>query len=650
MSKRYLCFYIPVVLALSSCGILAPKGSSKKAFDLGEYTRAADLFKREYSKEKNKYLKGEIAFQMGECYRLTNKPSKAASAYSRALRTSYKNELIELYLGQSMLKMGKPDDARTYFLAYNEKHPTDALGRDGLASCDIQINPPKAKRFEIEKIKAINSKFSDYSPAYGGSEVEVLYFASMRSNGKRKTFSRITGQGPSKVYAMRKDSKGKWLKPEIIEEFGESTFDEGGICVSADGKELYFTRCSFDNTKVFGSEIFVSKRSGGVWGEPLLIPLAGDSLVNAHPAVTADNLTLYFVSDMPGGIGGKDIWKVVRDTPEGEWGKPENLGYPVNSKGDEVFPTVSPDGTLYFSSNGHAGIGGLDIFRLGKNEKDSVAVFNVGVPLNSFYDDFGMVFHPKDKMGMFTSSRDNVKGVDNIYAFSWRDVQLSMRGKIYDEKSKSAIEGAYLRLVSADGTDKRLDLNPDGGFTSQLKPNTDYVFLAAAPGYFNRRQRLTTPAATDDKEFVFDLPLSLKVSPIVLNNIYYSPSGWELNGEAVSQMDRLAQLLNDNPTVRIDIASHTSNDGDETENAVLSQKRAQAILDYLTKKGVATQRLSAKGYAGTRPLTVTKALAAQYRFLKAGDVLLPDFVAGLRAADKNVASKLNHRTEFKVLE
>lgn len=640
-----------VAVSAAGCASLMPGGSADKAYELGEYHRAALLYKKSYRKEQNKYFKGEMAFKMGECYRLTNKPTKAATEYSRALRTTYKNPLIELYLAQSLLKMGKPEEARARFQSYIDKYPADPLGHMGLRSCHLAANPPKAKLFDVAPFKEINSKYSDYSPTYGGAEGEVIYFSSMRVAGKRKSLDRITGQGLSKIYSLRKDSKGKWLKPEKMEDFGENTFDEGGICISSDGKELFFTRCRFDNTKVLGAEIYVSKRTAGVWGEPQLIPLAGDSLVSAHPAVSPDNLTLYFVSDMPGGAGGKDIWKVVRDTPDGDWGQPINLGEVVNTKGDELFPSVDANGNLFFSSDGHPGIGGLDLFRLGKNDKDSAAVFNMGVPLNSISDDFGMVFKPKAKQGMFVSSRENVKGVDNIYTFSWRDVKLSMRGRLYDEKTKSSIDGAYLRLVSTDGTDKRLQLDPDGSFKSELLPKTEYVLLAVAPGYFNRKQKLVTPSLTDDdKEYVFDFPLSLKISPIVLENIHYAPAAWELDAEAKTQMDRLAQLLADNPSVRIEIASHTEAAGNDTDNIVLAQKRAQAVIDYLVQKGVPTQRLSAKGFAAQMPLKVNKTLAARYRFLKEGDLLDASMLNSLRATDRNTASKLNHRTEFKVVE
>jgi peptidoglycan-associated lipoprotein len=639
-----------VVIMAASCGTFASSGQADKLYNLGEYTKAAELYKKAYTKERNKYQKGEMSFQMGECYRLTNKPSKAVSAYTRSLRTPYKNPLTELYLGQQLLKVGKPDEARQYFEAYGEKSPTDPLMHSGLRSCDMQLNPPKAARVEIEKSKEINSKYSDYGAVFSPGDIEQIYFSSMRFAGKRKGINRITGQGPSKLFLIQKDSKGKWSKPQVIEEFAQNSFDDGALCLADDGKMLYFTRCRFDNTKVLGAEVFVSKRTAGTWGDPESLPLTGDSLVNAHPAVSPDNLTLYFVSDKPGGMGGKDIWKATRDTPDGQWGEPLNMGYPVNTRGDELFPTVAPDGELYFSSNGHPGIGGLDIYRLGKDAKDSLAAINVGAPINSLADDFAMNFHPKEKRGMFSSSRDNNNGIDNVFNFTWRDVKLSMRGKVYDEKTRNAVTGAYIRLVSTDGTDKRIDLLPDGTFSMELLPNTEYVFLAAAPGYFNRRQRFTTPIPIDDKEFVFDLPLTLKVSPIVLETIYYPSAVFAMDDASKAQMDRLAQLLTENPSVKVVITSHAAPSGNETDDIVLAQRRAQTIIDHLTQKGVATERLTANSFGSRTPLKVTKALSAKYRFLKEGELLTGEYLQTLKASDRAIAQKLNHRTEFKVLE
>jgi peptidoglycan-associated lipoprotein len=654
MMKRRFNFLIlcglVILVVLNGCALFNKSGEGNKAFAIGEYNRAANIYKKAYTKEKNKYLKGEMSFNMGECYRQINKPSKAVPAYTRSLRTTYKNPLTELYIGQCLLKVGKAEEARKHLLLYTEKYPADLLGQATLKSCDVQLNPPVAKRFNIEKVKEFNSKYSTYSPVFGGTENDIVLFSSLRYFGKLKGLNKITGQGPSNLYFTRKDAKGKWMEPEALDEVINTQFDEGACTVASGGQELYFTRCRFDATKMMGAEIYVAPRAGGRWGEPVALKLAGDSIICAHPAVTPDNLTLYFVSDMPGGKGGKDIWKVTRASESGEWGKPENVGYPVNTKGDEIFPTVSPEGTLYFSTNGLPGLGGLDIFRVGKDANDSIVAINMGEPINSFSDDFGMVFKPESQEGLFTSSRDNVKGVDNIFKFTYRLPTLGMKGVVFDEKTRQPLTKPYMRLVSSDGTQQKVDIQPDGSFACNLKPLTDYVFLVAAEGYFNSRTRFKTEALVEDELFNFQVAMSLKSAPIVLETVYYSNNGFKVEGDLALKLDHLAGLMADNPQVRIEINSHTDNQGDATEKIVLAQKRAQAIDDYLTAKGVESHRLVVNSYGGTKPLMADKNLAAQYKFLNAGDLLDEAFINGLKNSDKATAIRLNNRTEFKVIE
>jgi peptidoglycan-associated lipoprotein len=653
MNRRFILLAVSgliVSIVLNGCAIFQKSNNGVKAYEIGEYNRAALVFKKAYTQEKNKYLKGEISFKMAECYRLTNRPTKAVPAYSRALRTTYKNPLMELYLGQCLLKSGKAEEARTHIQKYLDEYPADLLAQDLMKSCDIQLKPPVAKRYTVEKIKDFNSKYSSFSPVYGGTENDVIYFSSLRFAGKLKGLSKITGQGPSNIYSIRKDSKGKWMKPEALDEVINTPFDEGACALSPDGKELYFTRCKYDATKVLGSDVMVVKRSGGQWGEPTLVKLAGDSLISAHPAVSVDNLTLYFVSDMPGGKGGKDIWKVERASEGDEWGQPVNVGFPVNTKGDEMFPTISPDGILYFSSDGLPGMGGLDIFRLGKDSRDSLVAINMGYPINSIADDFGMVFKQESQQGLLTSSRDNVKGLDNIYGFSYTLPELSLKGTIFDEKSRQPLAKAYMRLVSSDGLQQKVDIQPDGSFSLKIKPKTDYVFLVAAEGYFNSRTRFSTGPLVDDKVYTFQVPLALKSAPIFLETYFYKNGSYNVEGDLATRLDHVASLMKDNGSVKIEINSHTDNQGNSTDNVVLAQKRAQAIYDFLVSKGVEPHRLIANSFGGTKPFVADQNTESQYLFIKKGDIMDAAFFSGLKNGEKQVAIRLNNRTEFKVIE
>lgn len=507
MRREFLLFILFSVWILSGCAFKGTLGGANKAYSTGEYARSAAIYKKIFPKEKNKFTKGEIAFYMGESHRRINQPSKAVSAYSRALRTSFDHPQMRLYYAQSLLKTGKTEEAQVQFEKVLEKSPNDALAHIGLSSCKFSLEQKTAPRCEVLKFKEINSKYSDYSSAYSAETDPRIYFSSMRTSGKKRGLSRITGQGASNIFVIYKDTKGRWVKPEVMEDPVSTNFDEGALSISTDGKEMYFTRCRYDQTKVIGSEIYLMKRTGGRWSDPELVPLGGDSLVLAHPAISPDGLTLYFVSDMAGSLGGKDIWKVQRADKDATWSTPVNLGAPVNTQGDEMFPYVKPDGTFYFSSDGHVGYGGLDIFRLRQNEGEPAKVENLLMPINSMNDDFGIVFDGTSESGMFTSSRDNVKGVDNIFQFAYRPVVLAFKGRVTDSGKKKAPEGAFVRVVGTDGVMQKIEVQPDGAFAFQIKPNTDYVFMCGAKGYLNHREKFTTTGVGDDKVFEYHIVL-----------------------------------------------------------------------------------------------------------------------------------------------
>ena len=480
--------------------------SAQKAFEIGEYTRAAEMYKRAYSAEKNKYNKGEYAYFMGESYRKTNKPSKAASAYSKAVRYDYPVREAQYYLAESYRKTGKIDKAIPEYEAYLEEVPADVRAQKGLASCMMLQNEPKDNRYIVEKIKRLNSKYSDFSPAYAGESYDYLIFSSMRTEAKNRKKNKITGQGTSAIYFSKIDSKGEWSEPEAFEEpINNKAFDDGSPNVSADGKILYFTRCRYNKEKPMGAEVFVCSRSGGQWAEPTPIVIGDDSLMIAHPAIHPDGETLFFVSDRDGGFGGLDIW-FTKKTSEGAWGLPENAGSVINTKGDEMFPYVREDGTVYFSSDTHIGFGGLDIFKALPDEGKEWIVSNMGKPINSSSDDFGIAFKGKQEEGMFSSSRASSKGVDDLYSFILPKLNFSLNGIIKNSNSE-IVQGAYLRLIGSDGTTMKINTPTDGTFKVKLKADTDYVFLVAAEGYLNQKVKFSTSGQTDDKDYAFDITM-----------------------------------------------------------------------------------------------------------------------------------------------
>ncbi|SMO53310.1 peptidoglycan-associated lipoprotein [Saccharicrinis carchari] len=497
-------FITPILLAGCSGG--KKVSQAQKAFEIGEYSKAAEMFKRAYSREKNRYNKGEYAYFMGESYRLTNKASKAASAYSRAVRYDYPVREAQFYLAESYRKTGKLDKAIPEYEAYLEEVPADVRAQKGLASAMMMLKEPKDNRYIVEKIKKLNSKYSDFSPAYAGQSYDYVIFSSMRTEAKKRKKNKITGQGTSSIYYSKIDSKGEWSAPEAFEEpINNNATDDGAPNVSADGKTLYFTRCGYDKEKPMGAEIFACSRSGGKWVEPTPVAIANDSLTTAHPAIHPDGETLFFVSDREGGFGGLDIW-ISKKNQDGAWGEPVNAGSAINTKGNEMFPYVREDGLLYFSSDTHIGFGGLDIFKAIPHQEKEWVVSNMGSPINSNSDDFGIVFKGRQEEGIFSSSRGSSKGIDNLYSFVLPKLNFSLNG-IIKNVNNEIVQGAYLRLIGSDGTTMKINTPTDGAFKVKLKPDTDYVFLVAAEGYLNQKVKFSTSGQTDDKDYTFDITL-----------------------------------------------------------------------------------------------------------------------------------------------
>jgi peptidoglycan-associated lipoprotein len=514
MIKNFKYYSVGLLVAclylLIGCSGGKRMSKAQKAFEIGEYTKAADLYKKAYSGEKNKYNKGEYSFFMGECYRMLNRPTKAASAYSKAVRYSYPERQARFYMAESYRKAGKLDKAIPEYEAYLDEVPADVRAQKGLASCMMLKDNPKDNRYVVSVLKKLNSKFSDYSPAYGGQEYDYIIFSSMRTGSKRKRKNKITGQGASALYFSTIDSKGEWSEPEAFgEPINNPQYDDGAPSVSLDGKTLYYTRCRYDDTKPIGAEIFSCTRKGGRWTEPEAVAIADDSLIVAHPAISPDGETLYFISDREGGYGGKDIWFVKKNS-EGVFSDPQNLGSAINTSGDEMFPYVRLDGTLYFSSTSHIGYGGLDVFKAERGEEGNWNVSNMGAPVNSESDDFGIVFKGKAEEGILSSSRGNSKGVDNLYSFFLPKLKFLLEGKVRNENGE-VVQGAYLRLIGSDGMVLKVNTPADGSFKVKLNPQTDYVFLVAAEGYLNKKVKFTTQGEIDDKDYQFDIVLEKPV-------------------------------------------------------------------------------------------------------------------------------------------
>jgi len=636
---------------LAGCAGGSTMTNANKAYLIGEYDRAAIQFKKAYRKEKNRYTKGEISYYLGECYRRTNKPKKASSSYSKAVRYKYEMADAGLYLGDSYLASTKYEEAIQAYEEYLLKEPLDKRAHNGIASCKLAMNDSITTRYTVSKIKKLNNnKYSDFSPGYASTDYDQIYFSSMRTEKKKRKKNRITGQGGSNIYMSRIDAKGEWTDPQLLDETINTAFDEGSATMSTDGKEMYFTRCPYNNEKPLGAEIYMVSRSGGKWGEPTQVAIR-DSVLIAHPCISPDGETLYFVSDMPGGEGGKDIWKTSQ-TSDGGWGEPINMGNLINTPGDEMFPYARIDGSLYFSSNAHIGYGGLDIYRAVYNEEENEWVINnLGRPINSESDDFGIAFKGRKEAGLFSSSRGSSKGVDNIYSFNLPKLKFSFKGHVYSQKTEDAISEAYMRLIGTDGTNVKLNIREDGTFGAKLAPETEYVFMVASKGYFNYKHKLSTIGLGNNKEFEFEVGMIPMEEALILKNIHFDKQEFGLNNAAQQELDRLTGILGMSTAIILEITAHTSGEGTESESIVLSQKRAEAVMNYLLDKGIPTERLSAKGLGNTQPLKVSKRQAKKYKYLEEGDLLTERFINRIKGnSNKEQAHDMNRRIEFRIKE
>jgi peptidoglycan-associated lipoprotein len=633
--------------------VTAQKRKSEKAyssFNAGEYFDAIDQFKNAYSKTKksDKNIRTELVFMIAECYRLINDPKNAETWYKLAVRSSYSKPDAQYWLAESLKKNGKYPQAIDEFKKYKQVAPSDAKADQEIRSCELAIewlrNP---EAYKVDEIKDINSRSSDFSPAYGRDDFDLIYFTSSRDGAAGNKTHGATGQNYTDIFESRIDKKSKWSTPVPVEGIN-SEFEEGTPSFSSDFKELYFTRCEAGKREKKGCVIMYSKRTGDKWSDPKNIGILPDSLVSAHPAISPDGATLFFVSDIAGGFGKKDIWKVTK-VNSGSWSKPVNLGPDINTPGDELFPCVRNDGTLYFSSDGLIGMGGLDIFKATAQPDGTWVVQNMKPPVNSFSDDFGITFEGDSENGIFSSTRKG-RGNDELYAFELPPLIFSVTGLVKDEKTGAAMPGSVVKLIASDGNSLQAETGSGGDFKFQLKSDVDYIFLASKKGYLNGKDKATTKGQEKSREFMVTMLLTPIDRPIELPNILYDFGRWDLRPESMVSLDKLVETLNDNENVTIELMSHTDSRDTEEYNQDLSQKRAQVVVQYLIDKEIEPGRLSAKGYGESAPKIVDASMASQNPFLKAGTALTEQYINTLANEEqKEIAHQINRRTEFRVL-
>jgi peptidoglycan-associated lipoprotein len=641
-------------ILLQGCSLKARIKRADKRYTIGEYYAAGDLYKKIYSKIpfKQKPLRARIAFQQGECYRLINS-NKADQAYRNAIRYNYTDTIVFLNYAQVLQRQGKYGEAIKNYSVYLKKDSTSQLALAGLLSCrEVADWRSKPTRYIVKKADLFNVRASDnFSPAFLDKEGDALIFTSTRqfNNKLIQKNSTITGLPTNNMYMTRKNASGKWEKPFIVGSDINTVEDDDGVCsLSSDGKVMYFTRARQVLDAEIGTEIFSSNRAGGTWSTPQKIKFFADSTVSvAHPAISPDGQTLYFVSDSKNGFGGKDIWKATIENGVAKF--IENLGPKINTPGDEMFPTVREDGTLYFSSNGHPGFGGLDIFKATLKNDTTWTVENMGVPVNSSADDFGMTFLGKQETGYFSTNRNDSKGYDAIWSFNLPELAYILEGKVLDETG-NVVPDATVRMVTNTGVNARVQTKKDGSYRIKLDKDQNCVLLATARGYLNQKNELSTQGITSSKTFNIDFTLSAIYKSIQIDNIFYEFGKWDLTPASETGLKDLVKLLKDNPNITVEIGSHTDYIGTNASNIILSEKRAKSVVDYLISAGIAPDRLTSVGHGEEIPVIVDEALAKKYPFLKVNLVLNEENVLTLTPEQQEQANQINRRTEFRVVK
>ena len=683
--RRLFTFFtlLCAALLMAGCGADTAMKKGDKFYALGEYYDAANQYKKAYSQtpSKSRDLRGQRALKMAECYRRINYTQRAIAAYNNAVRYKQADSMAMFRLGQMLLKNGNYKEAEKVFVQLADSMPANPLVKTGLQSARMA---PRWKQdaaysgYNIKKQDLFNSRRAEYSPMLTGDNYEQLYFSSTRNQAVGDEYSGITGTKNADIFVAQKDEKGKWLKPEIIEGELNSELDEGACSFSPDSRTMYLTVCKTDASYPRFAQIATSSRSDASWGKPQVLDVTRDTLsLFAHPAVSPDGMWLYFVSDMPGGMGGLDIWRVALTTSG--VGPVENLGEPVNTPGDEMFPTFRPNGDLYFSSNGHPGMGGLDIFIAKPISDEELAMSNSdkpqdgrdsldvhgnhnyslpityyslthpGFPLNSQGDDFGVTFEGPYNRGFFCSNRGDARGWDHIYSFEKHEVVQTVKGWVYEKDGYELPEG-LVYMVGNDGTNLKLSVKGDGSFTQEIKPGVDYVFLGTCKGYLNHKEQLRVDTVLESEEYVLQFPLASITAPVLIDNIFYDFDKATLRPESTASLDELIVLLNENPNVTIELSAHCDYRGPAAYNKGLSQRRAESVVNYLIEHGIAKDRLSPVGYGKEKPKVIKRKLTEKYPWLKEGDVLTEEFIKALKDEEQQeVCNQLNRRTEFIVL-
>ena len=668
MTKIPGIFLLFFLISLTSFAQNKYSKAADESFADQQYSLALTRYQKAFSKVKsNKGEKDRIAFRMADCYRLMNNMKRAEMAYKRLATGKYAktDPKVILYYADALRANGNYDEAITQYTAYKEQVPADTKAPAAIENCKMakewMKNPSK---YEVKFEKKVNTRDDDFAPAYADKTHSTIIFTSNRPASNGKALDNWTGMEFSDLFFARKDRKGEWNNPIPVDlnEVINTKANEGCAQFNSRYTNLYFTRCWNETRRKNGCGIYKVNRTGTTtWGDPEKLELGGDSASTfGQPSLSSDENTIYFAAELPGSLGGKDIWKVTKKSGKAggktrEYSIPVNLGPEINTPGDEMFPTIRNDSILYFASNGHPGMGGLDIFRSVYNNGKWSKAENMKYPINTFADDFAIVFNPDEpEEGYFSSNRPGGKGRDDIYSFVVPPLIFTLEGTITDDRTLQPLQGAKVRITGTNGKSVEDNSDDKGHYSfnkNQISPVTTYEIMVTKKDYFNEKGKETTVGLEKSKTLVRNFVLRpIPKKPVVLPDILYDLDKYDLKPQFRDSLQGLIATLDANETIVVELASHTDSRGSDERNDILSQRRAQSVVDYLITRGIDPDRMTAKGYGKRVPRTLLKDVTKDGFLFASGTVLTDSVINALPSTQaKEAAHSLNRRTEFSII-
>lgn len=664
------------------------------AYKAQEYFYAIELLKDAYSEAKGREEKSKVLFLTAESYRMLNDYKNAETNYEKARKVGYEDPIAMLRKGDMLKAQGEYEEAITVYQDYKKENPTDAAADLAISSTRQAIEwKSKPSQYQVDNMKDLNSREMDFSVMYGGdrNETDVVYFVSSREESAGNDEDGWIGQSFMDIYVSNAERKGrrrrrgnendneevsyadlKWSTPVPLDEMGilNTEYHEGTATFDSRKKELYFTRCIKEDNEKLGCAIYITEMVGQDWKEPVPIIIGSDTSANVgHPSLSADDKFLYFVSDDFNTQGKHDIFVTSYDRRSKTWKEPKNLGPKVNSSESEYYPIIHGDGYLYFSSNGHGGMGGLDVFRvsIGEDGMPNGDIENMKFPINTNYDDFHLVWEPgtDTKKGFVSSNRSGGAGSDDIYAVYRTPLVFNIEGVALSSKTKLPIPEATVKLDGSDGSSFEVTADQDGYYIfddTKVKENVNYKLSFEKKKFLSNTGDISTigfeldafeyvPSASYFiKRIKFNKELDPIEDPIVLPNVFFDLGKWDLRPEAMQALDSVIAILNNNPTIVIEMRSHTDYRDSDERNIKLSQKRADTTVSYIVSKGINPGRLVARGMGESDPFKIPAAYDGYGKGMFAeSDVLTESFIKKQSPEKQEVVNQINRRTDFKVL-